>query len=110
MNENFCAVCHKPIIGYWHEVGKNCICQECAATTTVYNLYMLDLISIKPEIIEVEATLVTKDDEQLKTDMAEKIRLNSEYGMAVKAIEGTDDASGEQVEKFFTSQEPAFNN
>lgn len=101
MNENNCAVCRKPIIGYWHEVNNHCVCQNCAAMTTVYNLYMLDIIPIKPDIIEVESTLVTKGDEELKARMPEKSQFSAEYGAAVNA---TDD----EVEKFFTSQEPVF--
>lgn len=70
MNENICAVCHKPILGYWHEVEKNLVCQSCAAITTVYDMFMLDLIPIKPEIIEGNATLVTKEDEKIHFDTA----------------------------------------
>lgn len=131
MYENKCAICGQPILGYWYEVGKKNVCQSCAATTTVYDLFQRDIIDIKPDIVDGEATLVTKDDEVDKAYMAEKSQLNAVYGMVVKDIvdsEATlvtkeneelsdelrsgnsDDATGEQVEKFFSSQEPAFNN
>lgn len=90
MYENKCVICGQPIIGYWHEIGKNHICQSCAASTTVYDLYMRDLIAIKPDIIDSDAALVTKVNEQADA-------LENEAGM-----------SDEQVEKFFTSREPVF--
>lgn len=73
MYENMCAICGQPIIGYWHEIEKNHICQSCAASTTVYDLYMRDLIAIKPDIIDSDAALVTKDGEELKAEMTVKV-------------------------------------
>lgn len=90
MYENKCAICGQSIIGYWHEIGKIHICQSCAASTTVYDLYMRDLIAIKPDIIDSDAVLVTKVNEQ------------------ADALENEAVMSDEQVEKFFTSQEPVF--
>lgn len=63
MYENKCAICGQPIIGYWYPVGKNNICQSCGASMTVYDLYMHDIVDIKPDIVESDATLVTKDDD-----------------------------------------------
>lgn len=62
MYENKCAICGQPILGYWFEVGKNNICQSCAASTTVYDLFQRDIINLKPDIVDGEATLVTKED------------------------------------------------
>ncbi len=63
MYENKCAVCGQPILGYWYEVEKKNVCQSCAASTTVYDLFQRDIIDIKPDIVDAEATLVTKDDD-----------------------------------------------
>ena len=149
-----CVICKRPIIGYWHEIGKNKICQSCAASVTVYDLYMKDIVSIKPEIIDVEATLVTKEDEDMKNYLSSKQVPNAAYGMSVEAdnkaaveiaekieqgeidggmpddteptlvtkdeeppkveldkskLDDYPEATPEEVEKFFTSSEPAFN-
>lgn len=72
MDTQVCIICKKPILGYWHELGKNSIiCQSCAAVTTVYDLFQRGIIDIKPDIVEVEDvvyqdtdSLVTKDDEE----------------------------------------------
>lgn len=64
MYENKCAICGQPILGYWYELEKKNICQSCAASTTVYDLFQRDIIDIKPDIVVSEATLVTKDDEE----------------------------------------------
>lgn len=47
------------------------------------------------DIVDSEATLVTKENEELSDELRSG---------------NSDDATGEQVEKFFSSQEPAFNN
>lgn len=86
MYENKCAICGQPILGYWYEVGKNNVCQSCAASTTVYDLFQRDIIDIKPDIVDGEATLVTKDGEEVKAYMTAKSQLNSEYGMAAKSL------------------------
>lgn len=96
MYENKCAICGQPILGYWFRVEKKDMCQSCAAVTTVYDLFQRDIIDIKPDIVETEATLVTKDDEKVKAYVAAKNQLNSEYGMAVKDI---DDAEATLVTK-----------
>lgn len=72
MNANTCVICKQPILGYWHEIGKNVICQSCASFTTVYDLYQSGVIDIKPDIIEVEP-LVTKDDEK-KSSLDDGVR------------------------------------
>lgn len=72
MDTQVCVICKQPILGYWHELGKNnIICQSCAAVTTVYDLFQRGIIDIKPDIVETEAivyadtdSLVTKDDEE----------------------------------------------
>lgn len=89
MYENKCAICGQPILGYWYEVGKKNICQSCAASTTVYDLFQRDIVDIKPDIVDGEATLVTKDDEEAEVYVASKSQLNSEYGMAVKGTENS---------------------
>ena len=71
MNTQVCVICKQPILGYWHELGKNnIICQSCAAVTTVYDLFQRGIIDIKPDIVDAECvvyqdsdSLVTKDDE-----------------------------------------------
>ncbi len=95
MYENKCAICGQSILGYWYEVGKKNVCQSCAAITTVYDLFQRDIIDIKPDIVDGEATLVTKENEELSDELRS---------------DNSDDATNEQVEKFFSSQEPAFNN
>lgn len=107
MYENKCAICGQPILGYWFRVEKKDMCQSCAAVTTVYDLFQRDIIDIKPDIVETEATLVTKGDEELKAEMTEKSQPNATFGMAVNDIVDAE-ATDEQVEKFFTSQEPVF--
>lgn len=87
MYENKCAICGQPILGYWYEVGKKNVCQSCAAFTTVYDLFQRDIIDIKPDIVDTNATLVTKDGEELKAYMAAKSQLSSEYGMVAKTTE-----------------------
>lgn len=64
MYENKCVICGQPILGYWYEVGKKNICQSCAATTTVYDLFQRDIVDINPDIVDSNATLVTKDDDR----------------------------------------------
>lgn len=72
MNSQVCVICKQPILGYWHELGKNnIICQSCASFTTVYDLFQRGVIDIKPDIVDTEALvyqdsepLVTKDDEK----------------------------------------------
>lgn len=91
MYENKCVICGQPILGYWFEVGKNNVCQSCAASTTVYDLFQRDIIDIKPDIVDGDATLVTKDDSDTDGDS------------------DMHDMTDEQVEKFFTSDEPVFN-
>lgn len=80
---NTCAICGKPIIGYWYELGKNNICQSCGASVTVYDLYMSDLVGIKPDIVEGVATFVIKEELE-KLDA--KHTNNAEYGKAVTAM------------------------
>lgn len=55
MNVNYCSICKKPIIGYFHEIGKNAVCQSCSAFTTVYDLYQRGILEIKPDIVETDA-------------------------------------------------------
>lgn len=72
MDAQFCIICKHPILGYWHELGKNkIICQSCASFTTVYDLFQCGIIDIKPDIIDAESavcsdsdSLVTKDSEE----------------------------------------------
>ena len=70
MDAQVCIICKHPILGYWHELGKNnIICQSCAAVTTVYDLFQRGIIDIKPDVYDTEAvvlkdSLVTKDDEE----------------------------------------------
>lgn len=67
MDANVCIICKQPILGYWHELGKNkIICQSCAAVTTVYDLFQRGIIDIKPDIVETEA-VVYQDSEPLVT-------------------------------------------
>lgn len=105
---NICAICGKPIIGYWYTLGKNNICQPCGAVT-VYDLYMRDMIDIKPEVVESSASLVTNEELE---ELDSKHVINAEYGKTATAVlsESHDDTTmtDEQVEKFFTSQEPVF--
>lgn len=91
MYENKCAICRHPILSYWYEVGKKNICQSCAASTTVYDLFQRDIIDIKPDIVDSEATLVTKDGEQVSSYAVSKSQFNSEYGMVVKGTENDSD-------------------
>lgn len=91
MYENKCVICGQPILGYWYEVGKKNICQSCAASTTVYDLFQCDIIDIKPDIVDTDGVLVTKGDEEVKAYVASKSQLNAEYGMAVKAAENDSD-------------------
>ena len=89
MDAQFCIICKRPIIGYWHELGKNnVICQSCAAVTTVYDLFQRGIIDIKPDIVETEAvvyqdSLVTKDDGYHYT--GEDI---AEFGKIISEIKG----------------------
>lgn len=76
---NKCAICGKPILGYWYALGKNNICQSCGASVTVYDLFMRDLVDIKPDIIDSDATLVTKDSDSPKQV------ISSKYGMISEA-------------------------
>lgn len=76
---NNCAICGKPILGYWYALGKNNICQSCGASVTVYDLFMRDLVDIKPDIIDSDATLVTKDE------------LNEKYGMVANTVDAVYD-------------------
>ena len=99
MYENKCVICGQPILGYWYEIGKKNVCQSCAASTTVYDLFQRDIIDIKPDIVDGEATLVTKDDEE--TVEATLVTKDDEEA-------ANNAATDEQVEKFFTSQEPVF--
>lgn len=91
MYENKCAICGQPIIGYWYEVGKKNVCQLCAASTTVYDLFQHDIIDIKPDIVDGIGTLVTKDGEESESNLTKKSVLNAAYGMAVSDIEEDDD-------------------
>lgn len=106
---NTCAICGKPIIGYWYALGKNNICQSCGASVTVYDLYMRDFVDIKPDVVESTATLVTKEELE---ELDSKHVINAEYGKTAGTVhdESRSDATmtDEQVEKFFTSQEPVF--
>lgn len=95
MYENKCAICGQPIIGYWYPVGKNNICQSCGASMTVYDLYMHDIVDIKPDIVESDATLVTKDVDavydalhsgDVEKYVDSKNVLNTAYGMTVNAM------------------------
>lgn len=91
MYENKCAICGQPILGYWYEIGKKNVCQSCAASTTVYDLFQRDIVDIKPEIVDTDGVLVTKGDEEAKAYVSSKSQLNSEYGMAVKGTENDGD-------------------
>lgn len=80
---NKCAICGKPILGYWYALGKNNICQSCGASVTVYDLFMRDLVDIKPDIIDSDSTLVTKAEIE---ELDSKSALNAAYGKAVNAV------------------------
>lgn len=73
MNANVCSICKKPIIGYFHEIGKNVVCQSCSAFTTVYDLYQNGILEIKPDIIEAGAIVYADTDSiKVEKDDAEK--------------------------------------
>lgn len=93
MYENKCVICGQPILGYWFEVGKRNVCQSCAASTTVYDLFQRDIIDMKPDIFDGEAILVTKE---VADYMAEKSQLNTEYGMAVDKNNSPDTMSSKE--------------
>lgn len=98
MNENKCVICRKPIIGYWYEIEKNIsICQSCAAVTTVEELYQHDIAELKPDIIEVDSTLVTKEDEDMKNYLSSKQELNAQYGTAIEEMKASLDNNEEKI-------------